>query len=790
MKMTKFHWLSLAGVVTVATAAGLTAYQADKQQYFNRDAAQNATDMISTLSCILNQTGASAEVKLDTPTPAYAVWVDEDRCRAGSMGSSDAGVNLSKYWVVQERTENSLRVKWWEYGDQVNDGRITYANAEIFNGNVGETNPNPYGVWNVDWCVTHLPADMSGKTGDDACSQRGHAEISADNAYRLFYKRVASGAIPAYEKSTSGVITQDRSSGYGKFTETLASGRVNAGAFGFVGTALKQSYNGAEACKNPVAGSDQALHQIWDGWLYDVSTQERITNTTGPFAVKRVSDGQVAWASHEGVRLTGASSAETSGVFVRADGSDPSELEAFSTAGVLIKRSPVALPNGLQDIDNLKLRFRVKRDAFASTLFAEAATRPTSPQADQYVVGYWSEAQQKLNFTGYDISASGLTGKYFKDFATPYSFSISDLVSKMQSTGRTYERSMWAFLMGSNQEYYFQFADPTQSPAAALASPLVYRLDQIRVVPGSADAPTEPLICIGKCPRPGAGSNGKHLVLDLDTYNWDQTAFNALKTYTFDAQGRLMVDGISVDYTDIDRNGQDGYREDLWLDRFIPASELSKLSCRGGTDYCGYDTKLPSSSTLGETAGPIMGVTDTYAWSTGPYRWTKFSGLKRADGSVVKIDQPLDLFYNVPDEAQYGNARGRRVALQYPGNGKLWMPGRCENIGGGTPTRDCSGDTEIYVNDFIIPFDSTVGKVEDTQGNSYLVKWTRQGVYYPDHSDATLCAASDVAGNYDAGNALTLPTSVLWTNPRDVIGEIPAGADPANPRYVGGVKTY
>lgn len=801
MKLRKFYWLALGGFLSVAVAAGLSAYQDDKQQFYNKDSAQNATDTISTLSCILNQTGAAQET---ASSSAYAVWVNEDRCRAGSIGESDSAVNLSRYWVEQELVGNTIKIKWWEYGDALNGERPTYASAEIFKG-AEEGGSNPFGVWSVNWCVSHLAGEMAGRTGDEACHQRGHVTITDTNQYSLYFKKIASGSIAAYDKLTSGNIAQNKQSGFGKFKETLANGSVREGSFGFSDGALKQTYNGANSCKSPDVNSPNALHQIWDGWLYNTSTEERIVNANGPFAVKRVSDGAVAWASHEGVRFPGDPSSEISGTFVRAEGTDTTQLEAFSNAGVLIRRTPNKLPNGLQDIDNLKLRFKVRRDAFADSLFAAVNNyvAPSSPQSTQYVVGYWSQAsgpEGEFIFTGYDISAKGITGKNFRDYTTPIKFTVGELVLAMQSAGRTYERSVWTFLIGSNQEYYLQLADSVEVPVGvgvppsyaspALTIPLVYRLDQIRVVPGSADAPTEPLICIGKCPRPPvSGSAGPSLDLE-ERSNWIKTDFSALPTYTFDSSGNLKVSGINVAYDEINKNGIDISRDDLWLNNFIPQSELSKLSCRGNTEYCNFDTRLPTSTTSGETAGPIMGVNETYAWSTGPYRWTKFGGLKKADGTVVRIDQPLDLFYDVPDEAIYGAAKGRRVALQYPGNGKLWMPGRCENIGGGTASRDCSGTTEIYINDFIIPYDVTKGVVQDTQGNRYLVKWTRKGIYYPNHPDPNACTSSSVVAKFNEGDALSLPDASVWVNPREALGAFPAGADPTQARYIDGLKNY
>lgn len=800
MKTKRLGWLALLCVTAIATAAGLTAYMNDKQQYYNRDASQNAVDTISTLSCILNQTGAAAEDELSTPQNAYAVWVDEDRCRPGSIPSgdgADAAVTMAKYWVVQERDGDTLRVKWWEYGDEINGGRISYASAEILKG--AEENSTPYGVWSVNWCVTYLESEMAGKTGDDACSQRGRVDVTADNEYRLFYKRLASGSIPAYSKQTSGAISADLTSGYGRFTETLASGLVNDGAFGFKGAALKQTLNGATQCKNPIAESADSLQQIWDGWLYDPVTEARITNAAGPFAVKRVSDGQVAWASHEGVRMAGKSDAESGGTFVRVEGEDQTQYTAFRNAGLLLKRTPVRLENGLKDIDGLRLRFRLKKDVFgvSDSYGAAVTTNGDTNYPEQYVLAHWDEATQKLIFTDADTSDTGMVGRLFAPLAAPVTYSFDEFAAKAQSGARKWERSMWGYLIGSDIDYFIQYADNAESPAAVIASPLVYRMKSETVIPGSSQAPTDELVCIGKCPRPFSDGGEKTLRLDKNIsgdggiYDWDKAALEAKDTYTYDSAGLLKVNGISVEDAVIDRNGLDGYRDDLYLDGFVLRSDLSKLSCHNGTKYCSYDVRLPADATADEGAGINMGLPASYVWRTGPQRWVRFAGLKRSDGSVVRIDPPMNLFFDVPDQQIYGASRGKRVALRYPGNGKLWMPGRCENIAGGQPTSDCSGRTDVYVNDFIIPFDPEVGRVQDESGNTYLVKWTRKGVYYPNHSDPNVCETPEVIASFDSGSALTLPTEGLWVNPRGLIGiDFPADADPSKPRYVNGVKTY
>ena len=150
----KRYLVKLAGlsVVLAAVAATSTLYQDEKQQYVNRDASQSAVDIVSTISCILFNTGYDLEIANSASLQPYGAHINEDACRAGvvSADAEQAGsVNISPYWIVPSRGEDGvIRVNWYEYGD-----RPTFGQAFITK---GKDSINPYGVWKANVCAEFL----------------------------------------------------------------------------------------------------------------------------------------------------------------------------------------------------------------------------------------------------------------------------------------------------------------------------------------------------------------------------------------------------------------------------------------------------------------------------------------------------------------------------------------------------------------------------------------------------------------------------------------------------------
>ena len=354
------------------------------------------------------------------------------------------------------------------------------------------------------------------------------------------------------------------------------------------------------------------------------------------------------------------------------------------------------------------------------------------------------------------------------------------------------------FQKGSDTDHHILLANSEDYATRSISDVVVTRISQTQVVPGSSDAPTEDLVCLGKCPR----DDGINVKLQLEkSYDYPMGDYRASDYYVFNANGDLKTKlnekiikyekyPISGNDIYVNRNGIDTQRSDFWFDAFIPASKLAQLNCRNGSRYCSYDTVSPENvaSSPGETYG-VRGLDYYYVWNSGTLRHTKFNGIKKADGTPLEMKSPLALTYDVPNDPAYGLYAGKKTSLKYLGNGQLGTPGHCENIVSGLPpSLACNQTNEVYVHDFIIPYSESgteQSRVKDSEGAEYLVKWARQGIYYPRHSDQTLCDTSQINANFTTAYNLTLPTSTEWNNPRtDMASRRPTVGVDVLPRYI------
>ena len=153
-------------------AVGSAFFLNQPQRYLNRDPAANATDVISTLSCIIHHTGAHFEATPSNPNPQpYEALIDIESCRPNSAGSENTTPNYTRYWVQPEYANNELKVKAWA----IDTPRLGYILATV---QAGATERPPFGQWTVDWCTERLSNETLLAT--DPCARKGHVTISSD----------------------------------------------------------------------------------------------------------------------------------------------------------------------------------------------------------------------------------------------------------------------------------------------------------------------------------------------------------------------------------------------------------------------------------------------------------------------------------------------------------------------------------------------------------------------------------------------------------------------------------
>jgi hypothetical protein len=174
-----------------------------------------------------------------------------------------------------------------------------------------------------------------------------------------------------------------------------------------------------------------------------------------------------------------------------------------------------------------------------------------------------------------------------------------------------------------------------------------------------------------------------------------------------------------------------------------------------------------------------------YTWETGAGQWNQFAAVKDASGQFVTFDAPLQLTYQVPVGAAYGDYAGKSIVLQYGGFGDLWgIPGHCVSRLTNQVV-SCETQDSRYVPAFVIPLDETVGRAR-AGDTTYLVKWLEREIRFarkPLATCASLPLPTDVA----------LPTAAGLKNPSDPASDVYIGAQPAitdAPRVVHGEVKY
>jgi hypothetical protein len=225
---------------------------------------------------------------------------------------------------------------------------------------------------------------------------------------------------------------------------------------------------------------------------------------------------------------------------------------------------------------------------------------------------------------------------------------------------------------------------------------------------------------------------------------------------------------------------------------FVEQSKLNSMTCTVSSpndSFCQYNRGLPTGSARNANGGNGEEHIDTYyVWDTGTNRWNKFAGIKNPAGQTVQFDEPLILTYRASDNAEFGSFRNKVATIKYPGEGRLWLPGSCKNVGDMTAitsaacnnpdsSRATHKGLERWIHEFNIPYaENTSGMVKGANGTEYLVKWTRKGTYYP-QINASQCTG--LQSQLQTASQRVMPDASAWVNPMN----------PASSNYIGTFDT-
>jgi hypothetical protein len=256
--------------------------------------------------------------------------------------------------------------------------------------------------------------------------------------------------------------------------------------------------------------------------------------------------------------------------------------------------------------------------------------------------------------------------------------------------------------------------------------------------------------------------------------NFNPTLPGDVVSYTSDAATAMLIDGAGqpVAFTDAAALQQSPqYQFGIHSGRLFTTLADAECDLGSGT-YC--DWRVNNADVY-------------YQWETGPNSWNQFAAVKDASDQFVVFDAPLQLNYQVPTGAAYGQYSGKSIVLQYGGFGELnGIPGVCVSH---LTNEEVSCDTQDarYVPSFVIPYDLTAGAVT-SEGTTYVVKWLDREIRFA-RKDLSDCATAGLT----VPTGMTLPTAADLKNPSDPASDIYIGTMPTvtdAPRVIQGEVKY
>lgn len=729
-----------------APAAG-SAYYTDPQSSYVEDATSKGIGQVNMITCIMSAMKPDALVNQG----AYIALVDENKCDPNSRsstansGSSDGAQAASYTTTVVDSTRASnsdpMLVKVWLAED--NDGQASTIFVHI-NATAAPSDANPYGQFRLDFC---------GKGGGMSnCMMQGYLQGS-DGALNYFQneQRDAGSSTVALRLTSVGTT-----SGSGKLDLEESDG-TNSVSQNFLFAYDQAHFLRGDQCFSRDASDPETGLSVWRYGLYDATTGARVDRNSG-FPIEYTASGVTyhGYLGYWGLSLPAAAQATlTNGTTVQkvdySNGNSPTRTDYTVTlaGGKLTKYTKHN--RSLASLDKIKF----------NTWIGDATNFFSGAQSNTQYELYWDEANQQFVATA-QIDCSGNNGCQSKDLTSPQTVAVS--FWNNQGGGV----QGWSQTLGGDV-----YVDLHASPLVSTAQIVVYHSQDL-VYPSQLPST---LYCVNNCPTADAltsffGSNSGQSPFDSTTFNNWQPSSTYI-TYGADtASAVLTTGGQPVVYTDKNAyQSHPEYQSGVRSGRlFTNLTDAQCGSTNGNTVYCDYK---------------VNDADVYYVWETGPNNWNQFAAVKDASNNFLQFDAPLQLNYQVPTGAQYGQYAGKSIVLQYGGFGDLWgIPGQCVSHLTNQPV-SCDTQDARYVPEFVIPYDSVLGQVTDGS-NTYLVKWLEREIRFA-RKDAAACSNLTLPSN------VTLPTQADLNDPSDPNSDIYIGAQPtvtAAPRVIQGEVKY
>jgi len=686
---------------------------------------------------------------------AYNALVGMQTCDSQKGASSDDGSGASQATtyatatVDSTRTSNSdpMRARIW-LDDPESEGAAIFVNMSASS---APTATNPYGVFRVDYC-----GNMQGTPG---CAFNGFLDGTASGVSYFEHEQGGGGGGTKALRMTTSSAT----SGAGSLH--MDDGNDSATfSFAYNADYYRRSDAGGEQCFARDARDPATGMSVWRYGLYDSLTGARVERSSGfPIEYTHAGTKYQGYLGYYGLSLPPAAQS----LLVNGD---TVEKVDYSNSGNSPTRTPFTVIKAggkltkytrhlrtLHEIDQIKFNTFVGMEA--SGFFAGA--QPNT----QYEL-YWDDAAGDFKVTAQMIC--GQNGCSTQALVAVQSVPASFWASRggIQANSQQLGGELFVNLQGVGM--------PVNSALVQVA----YRSQDV-VYPSQLPAT---LHCVRDCPTSASmaayfaqGGNSGAPFAPGTANNFQPLVAANVVGYTSDAATAMLLDSaaapvvLNVDAESLQQSPQ--FRNGLRTGKLF--ANLADAECDVGSGtYCEWR---------------VNNLDVYYQWETGPNQYNQFAAVKDSGGAFVNLDPPLQVNFQVPQGAAYGQYAGKSIVLQYGGFGELWgLPGICVSPQTNQEV-PCEGDGVRYVPSFVIPYDASSGRVT-ANGNTYLVKWLEREIRFA-RKNLSVC---DGAG-LTVPSGMTLPTAADLKNPSDPASDIYIGVRPAvtaAPRVIHGEVKY
>jgi len=753
---------SLSAAIAAAPPS-TSAYFTDAQQSYVQDRTSESIGNVNMIACIMHSLRPDALVNQDP----YAALVDKNVCDSAKSGGASSATGASaaaapayiNAVVDSTRASNSdpMLVKAWLSIDQ--DGTPVTVFAHI-SATEAPSSANPYGAFRLDYC---------GRTdGVSGCVMNGFMEGGSGTlSYFEIDNSGNGGGTTALQLTSVGTTT-----GSGSVSVDDPHNGSSAFDFSYDQTYfLRDDPQGGSQCFSRDASDPETGFSVWQYGLYDSATGARVDRNSG-FPVQYTQGGTTyqGFLGYYGLSLP--SQAITTGTTVQKvdynSGSSPvtTDYTAVVNGGRLTRYTKKQ--RTLKDIDQIHLN-----------AFVNAVGSSGLPDANAQYEMYWDDASGKFIVTAEMQCGPG--GCQTSNLPTNIPLDASFFAGMGGVQG-------WSQSLGGDVFVNLQNVSGAVDSTTSATVPVIYHVQDM-VYPDDGNKPAT-LYCVSNCPT----------ATTLQAYFTQQGNSVQSPYTTATASFQPVVDADVVTYS-LDSNaqltgGDGGTNAAVFTDasayQQFPQYQNGVMSGKLFTDKT---FALCNSNQYCDWA--VNSTADVYyQWQTGPNTWNQFAAVKDSTGAFVHFDAPLNVNFQVPDEAAYGSYRNTSLILQYSGFGNLnGIPGSCVSATTNLPV-DCANDPSVrYVPQFVIPYDPSAspqqGVVTTTDSGvttTYLVKWLNREIRFA-RKNASVCSGDGLT----APTNVVLPTQSQLKNPSDSSSDVYLGTQPTvtgAPRVIQGDVKY